>query len=100
IGECGNARPNAGPRQMPGDDICPRGNASKIRRQAPARRLQLQAAVKPAEDSHPVMGATPQIVEAYSRIARSDENLPLRATFTIDDLIHDDGDRHASATRR
>src|SRR5215510_8444826 len=45
-------------------------------------------------------GATCQIVRAYSRIARSDENRPARAVLRIDERTHLPGVRHRSSTLR
>src|SRR6185312_7546413 len=44
-------------------------------------------------------GSTFQISRMYSRIARSDENLPIRAALTIDMRVQRSRSRHAASTR-
>src|SRR5262249_27439345 len=44
-------------------------------------------------------GATSQISRMYSRIARSEENFPMRAAFRIDIRVHRSRSRHAESTR-
>jgi hypothetical protein len=45
-----------------------------------------------------VSGQTCQMSSQYSAIARSDENLPLRAVFRIDIFVHDSPSSHAALT--
>jgi hypothetical protein len=44
-------------------------------------------------------GSTFQIFAQYSLMERSEENFPIRATFSIDIRDHDSSSRNASATR-
>jgi hypothetical protein len=46
-----------------------------------------------------VSGQTFQISSQYSVMARSDENLPLRAVFRMDIFVHDSVSCHAALTR-
>jgi hypothetical protein len=46
-----------------------------------------------------VSGQTFQMSSQYSAIARSDENLPLRAVFRMDIFVHESLSRHEALTR-
>ena len=46
-----------------------------------------------------VSGQTFQMSSQYSAIARSEENLPLRAVFRMDIFVHDSPSSHAALTR-
>ena len=45
-----------------------------------------------------VSGQTFQMSSQYSAMARSDENLPLRAVFRMDIFVHDSLSCHAALT--
>jgi hypothetical protein len=61
--------------------------------------LQAQKIGYSAEGASKFNAGRPQISSAYSRIVRSDENQPMRATFRIEDEAQP-GVAHCASTRR